>query len=227
MTTKQVKMKLASLEQFLEITKNAINQLRNRADFKLVCKLCNIKQYKKRYYCCYGIECSKCSNGKPAVNVAATNETFKIRDTKFYVPVVTLSTENDKNLLEQLRTGFKRTIKWNRSRSDMTNKTKNNNLDYLINPTFKVNRFLVFSFENENDKTSFSKYYVPNVQIKYFYVLIDGKTFFDIPIKHDEETYKQIVEMRRNNDYTTDNVLDYEYFSKHYKLIAIDLKQTN
>ena len=114
MTTKQVKMRLASLEQFLEITKNAINQLRNRADFKLVCKLCNIKQYKKRYYCCYGIQCSKCSNGKPSVNVAATNATFKITDTKFYVPVVTLSTEKDKNLLEQLRTGFKRTIKWNR-----------------------------------------------------------------------------------------------------------------
>ena len=109
----------------------------------------------------------------------------------------------------------------------MTNKTKNNNLDYLINPTFKVNRLLVLSFENENDKTPFSKYYVPNVQVKYFYVLIDGKTFFDMPIKHDEEIYKQIVEMRRNNDYTTDNVLNYEYLSKHYKLIAIDLKQTN
>ena len=48
-----------------------------------------------------------------------------------------------------------------------------------------------------------------------------------MPIKHDEEIYKQIVEMRRNNDYTTDNVLNYEYLSKHYKLIAIDLKQTN
>ena len=110
----------------------------------------------------------------------------------------------------------------------MTNKTKNNNLDYLIDPTFKVNRVLVLSFENENDKTSFSKYYVnvPNVKIKYFYVLIDGKTF-EMPIKHDEETYKQIVETRRNNDYTTDNVSDCEYFSKHYKLIAIDLKQTN
>ena len=64
MTTKQVKMKLASLEQFLEITKNAINQLRNRADFKLVYKLCNIKQYKKRYYCCYETEGSKCFKRK-------------------------------------------------------------------------------------------------------------------------------------------------------------------
>ena len=66
----------------------------------------------------------------------------------------------------------------------MTNQTKNNNLSYLINPTFtKVNRLLVLSFENENDRTSFSKYYVPNVQIKDFNVLIDGKGFFEIPIK--------------------------------------------
>ena len=84
-----------------------------------------------------------------------TNATFKITDTKLYVPVVTLSTENDKRLLEQLRTGFKRTIKWNKYRSEMTNQTQNNNLNYLIDPTFtKVNRLLVLSFENENDRIS-------------------------------------------------------------------------
>ena len=109
---------------------------------------------------------------------APTNATFQITDTKLYVPVVTLSTENDKKLLEQLRTGFKRTIKWNKYRSEMTNQTKNNNLNYLIDPTFtKVNRLFVLSFENENDRTSFSKYYVPNVQIKDFNVLIDWKKF--------------------------------------------------
>ena len=58
-----------------------------------------------------------------------TNATFKITDVKLYVPVVTLSTENDKTLLEQLRTGFKRTIKWNKYRSEMTNQTQNNNLN--------------------------------------------------------------------------------------------------
>ena len=66
--------------------------------------------------------------------------------------------------------------------SKMTNQTKNNNLNYLVGPTFtKVNRLFVLSFENENDRASFSKYYVPNVQIKYFNVLnvlIDGKSFF-------------------------------------------------
>ena len=98
----------------------------------------------------------------------------------------------------------------------MTNQTQNNNLNYLIDWTFtKINRLFVLSFENENDRTSFSKYYAPNVQIKDFNVLIDGKSFFDMPIKKKEEAYEQIIEMGRNNDYMTDNLLDYEYFSKH------------
>ena len=70
----------------------------------------------------------------------------------------------------------------------MTNQTQNNNLNYLIDPTFtKVNRLFVLSFENEDDRRSFSKYYVPNVQIKDFNVLIDGKSFFDMPIKNEKK----------------------------------------
>ena len=66
----------------------------------------------------------------------------------------------------------------------MTNQTQNNNLNYLIDSTStKVNRLFVFSFQNEDDRRSFSKYYVPNIQIKDFNVLIDGKSFFDMPIK--------------------------------------------
>ena len=108
----------------------------------------------------------------------------------------------------------------------MSNQTKDYNLNYLIDPTFtKVNRFFALSFENENHRTPFSKYYVTNVQIKDFDVLIDGKHFFETPIKNDEETYKQIIEMGRNNDYTKGNLLDYKYFSKPCKLIAIDLSK--
>ena len=89
----------------------------------------------------------------------------------------------------------------------MTNQTKNNNWNYLIDPTFtKVNRLFVLSFENENNRTSYSKYYVPTIQIKDFNVLIDGKSFFDTPIENDEETYEQIIEMGRNNDYMTGNL---------------------
>ena len=76
-----------------------------------------------------------------------TGATFKTKDTKLHLPVVTLST---KNFLEQLKSGFKRTIKWNKYRSEMTNQTKTNHLNYLINPTFtKVNRLFLLSFKNE------------------------------------------------------------------------------
>ena len=117
--------------------------------------------------------------GQPNRGNSAESATFKIKDTKLYVPVVTLSAENDSKLLEQLKTGFKRTIKWNKYRSEMSNQTKNNNLNYLIDPTFtNVNRLFVLTFENDYDRTSFSKYYVPKVEIKDLNVLIDGKPFF-------------------------------------------------
>ena len=100
---------------------------------------------------------------------------FKITDTKLFVPVVTLSNENDVKLLEQLKSGFKRTIKWNKYRSQITIQPQNNKLNYLIDPTFmNVNRLFVLSFprNNNTDSTySFLNYYVPKVQIKDFNVL--------------------------------------------------------
>ena len=63
--------------------------------------------------------------------------------------------------------------------------------------------------------------------MKDFNVLIDGKNFFDLPIKNEEEAYEKIIEISTNNDYTTDNLLVFDYFKKDYRLIAIDLsKQT-
>ena len=107
-----------------------------------------------------------------------------LKDTKLYVPVVTLSNENDTKLLEQLKSGFNRTIKWNKYRSQMTIQPQNNNLSYLIDPTFtNVNRLFVLSFARNaegDNRDSFSHYYVPNVSIKYLNVLIDGKSFFDL-----------------------------------------------
>ena len=93
----------------------------------------------------------------------------------------------------------------------------------MTDPTFtNVNRLFVLSFENETDRTSFSKYYVPKVEIKDFNVLIDGKPFFEIPVKNKEEAYEQIIEISKNNDYTTGTLLDYEYSKDYNKLIAID-----
>ena len=122
-----------------------------------------------------------------------TNATFKITDTKLYVSVVTLSTKDDNNFLEQLKSGFKRTIKWNKYRSEMTNQIKTNHLNQLIDRTItKVNRLFVLSFENEADRTFFSKYYVPKIELKDFNVLSDGKTFFDVPVKNKEESFKKL-----------------------------------
>ena len=155
-----------------------------------------------------------------------TNAVFKITNSKLYVTAVTLSAENDNKLLQQLKTGFKRTVKWNKYRSEMSNQTKNNNLNYLIDSTFtNVNRLFVLSFENEEDRTSFSKYYVPKIEIKNFNRFIYGKLFFEIPVKNKEGAYEQSIEMSKNNDYTTGNLLDYEYFKDHCKLTVIDLSK--
>ena len=166
-------------------------------------------------------------NDNPAI-VAPTELEFKITNTKLYVPVVTLSKRNDIKLLEQLKAGFKKTIKWNKYRSQMTIQSQNNNLNYLIDPTFiNVNRLFVLSFTRDNvgdNRDSFSDYYLPNVEIKYFNVLIDGKSFLDLSAKNEQEAYEKIIEMCDNNDYATGNLLDFCYFKDNYKLI---IKLTN
>ena len=156
-----------------------------------------------------------------------TDAKFEITDCKLYVPVVTLSAENDNKLLEQLKSGFRRSIKWNKYMSQMSNQNKNNNLNYLIDTTFSnVNRLFVLSFENEDDRTSYYKYYLPNVEIKDYNILIDGNAFFELPIKNIQETYEKIIQITDHSGYyTRGNLLDYEYFKEHYKLIAIDLSK--
>ena len=101
----------------------------------------------------------------------------------------------------------------------------------MIDPTFtNVNRLFVLSFPRNNNtdsRYSFSNYYLPKVKINDFDVLIDGKSFFDLPGKNDEEAHKKIIDLSNNSDYTTGDLLDYTYYKKHYKLIATDLsKQT-
>ena len=98
----------------------------------------------------------------------------------------------------------------------MTVQPQNNNLNYLIDPTFtNVNRLFVLPFTRNNagdNRDFFSDYYVPNVEIKDFNVLIDGKSFFDLLIRNEEEAYEKIIEMINNNDYTIGNLLDFAYF---------------
>ena len=108
----------------------------------------------------------------------------------------------------------------------MTTEAINNNLNILIDPTFtNVNRLFVSVYgQNNNDRQLFCRFYLPNVMVKDYNVIIDKLAFFDLPTKT-EEAYEKIIDISRNNEYTTGNLLDYDYFKKYYKLIAIDLSK--
>ena len=90
-----------------------------------------------------------------------------------------------------------------------------------------MNRLFVLSFENEDDRRSYSNYYLPNVKIKENNVMIDGKNYFDQPINNDFKTYENIrkIATGQEDDYTTTCLLDYPYFKESYKMIAIDLSK--
>ena len=160
--------------------------------------------------------------------VAPTGATFAINDCKFYVPVVTLSKDDEIKLLTHLKSGFTREIIWNKYRSQMTTEETNNNLNILIDPTFtNVNRLFVLTYpiNDDNNRQSFFHFYLPSIMVKDYNVIIDTLAFFDLPIKTEEEAYEKIIDISRNNEYTTGNLLDYDYFKKYYKLIAIDLSK--
>ena len=85
--------------------------------------------------------------------------------------------------------------------------------------------FVLAYGQDNNDRQSFSRFYLPNVMVKDYDVIIDKLAFFDLPIKTEEEAYENILDISRNDEYTTGNLLDYDYFKKYYKLIAIDLSK--
>ena len=144
---------------------------------------------------------------------APTGATLAINDCKLYVPAVTLSKDDEIKLLTNLKSGFKREIIWNKYRSQMTTEAVNNNLNILIDPTFtNVNRLFVLAYQNADGRQSFSQFYLPNVMVKDYNVIIDKLEFFDLPIKTEEEAYGKIIDISRNNEYTAGNLLDYDYF---------------
>ena len=102
-----------------------------------------------------------------ATNVADQGTIFSIKVTKLYVPVVTLSTQDNAKLLEKLKSGFKRTINWNKYHSKISTEKQNQYLDYLIDPGFQGgNRLFILSFEHEAQGKSYKQYYHPTVEIK-------------------------------------------------------------
>ena len=157
---------------------------------------------------------------------APTGATLAVNDCKSYVPAVTLSKDDEIKLLTNLKSGFKREIIWNKYRSQMTTEAITNNLNILIDPTFtNVNRLFVLAYRNADVRQSFFQFYFPRVMVKDCSVIIDKLSFFSMPIKTEEEAYEKVIDISRNNECTTGNLLDYDYFKKHYKLIAIDLSK--
>ena len=149
-------------------------------------------------------------------------------ETKLYVPVVTLSIQGNAKLLQQLKSGFKRTINWNKYESRVKTFAQNRYWNYLINPSFQgVNRRFVLPFKNEDDRTSHSPYYRPKVEITDYNVMIDGRNLFDQPINSMIKTNKNIRQIAtgQGDHCTTGCLLDYSYFQGNYKLIAIDLSK--
>ena len=157
---------------------------------------------------------------------APTGATLAINDCKLYIPVVTSSKDDEIKLLTNLKSGFTREIEWNKYRSQVSTEAINNNLNILIDPTFtNDNRLFVLVYQTADNRQPFSQVYLPRVMIKDYNVIIDKLAFFDLAIKTEEEAYEKIIDVSRNNEYITGNLLDYDYFKKYYKLIAIDLSK--
>ena len=154
--------------------------------------------------------------------------TFEITNTKLYVPVVTLSTQDNSKLLQQLKPRFKKVINWNKYLSKPELTRRNPNLNHLVELGFQgVNRLFVLAFENDTLRTSHSGYYLPNVEIKDYNIMINGENFFDQPLKKNKVTYENIrnIATGQGDDYTTDCLLDYPYFKDSYKMTAVDLSK--
>ena len=113
------------------------------------------------------------------INNSAGVWRFTIIDTKLYVPVVFLSTQDNAKLPQQLKSGFKRKLNWNKYQSEPKSYAQNQYLNYLIDPSLQeVNRLFALSFENGNSRILHSEYYFPKVEIKGYNVRIECKIFF-------------------------------------------------
>ena len=141
---------------------------------------------------------------------------------------MTLSTQDNAKLLQQLKLGFKLVINWNKYLSKPELLAQNPNFNHLVEPSFQgLNRLFVLAFKNDTQRTSAKGYYLPNAEIKDYNVMINGENVFDQPVKDNKVTYENIrkIAIGQGGDYTTGCLLGYRYFKDSYKMIAIDLSK--
>ena len=163
-----------------------------------------------------------------STNIANQAATFEITDTRLYVLVLTLSTQENTKLLQQLKSGFKRVINWNKYLSKPELLAQNPNLNHLAEPSFQgVTRLIVLAFENDHHRISTKRYNLPTVEIKDYNIMINGENFFDQPIKNNKVTYENIrkIATGQGYDYIAGCLLDYSYFTDTYKMIAVGLSK--
>ena len=163
----------------------------------------------------------------------AGDAVFIINDTKLYVPVATLPKENNKDFIDQQNKGFQRSIYWNEYKTkELTENADANVFKYInLDPSFQgVNRLFVMAYlrgNNQFARNDRKKYYLPRIDLNKYNVIIDGRNFYDNPIESDIEKCRELkkVMIGKGEDYTTESLLDYNYFKKHYKLVAVDLSK--
>ena len=132
------------------------------------------------------------------------NAVFIINDTKLYVPVFTLSKEDNKDFIEQQNEGFQRSIYWNEYKTKEKNEDADANAVKYINldPSFQgVNRLFIMAYDatdNQYNRNNRRKYYLPRIDLKKYKVIIDGRNFYDNPIESDIEKYR---ELKKSNDW--------------------------
>ena len=127
------------------------------------------------------------------ITISTGSGTFEIMKTKLYVPVVTLSTQDNSKLLQQLNCAFKKSVNWNKYLSKSELLGQNANLNHLVERSFQgINRLFVLAFENDTQRTSHSGSYLPNVELNDYNVMINGENFFDQPVKDNKVTYENI-----------------------------------
>ena len=161
------------------------------------------------------------------------NAEFIVNNTKMYVPVVTLSKEINKDFIEQQNKGFQRSVYWNEYKTKELNEDADANVFKYINldPSFQgVNRLFDMAYNRENGQLTRNgqqKYYLPRIDLNKYNVIIDGRNFYDNPIESDIKKYRELkkVMIGKGEDYTTGSLLDFDYFKKHYKLVAVDLSK--
>ena len=158
----------------------------------------------------------------------ADNAVFIVNDTKMYVPVVTLSKEDNKDFIEQQNKGFQRSIYWNEYKTKEVNENADANVFKYINldPSFQgVNRLFVAAYnrvDGQPNRDNQRKFYLPRIDLNKYNVIIDGRNFYDNPIESDIEKYRELKKVIIGKG---EDLLDFGYFKKHYKLVAVDLSK--